>query len=733
MPWTLPRFVTALFLTLVLIPSPAHAADDEAPAEAPSLSERVDAWFGNNVNGPLFSVLFFDLVFWDDDLPLGEGVGQTVGDEVITDFRDGSYVYQEQVELPVSTPKVLHTGNTETLQSGLKIEVLDAATGLVKVDAGPAPAGEFATTPLSDWNRAPISLADPAWAEVLVDGEHLSADRLQAARDVGATFIVTGGETTALALDAGTATLHVGPEVGVSVLTGLADFPVLVDAQGQLISVTGVLTSGIPATIDDEVRVDGQKATVLARRGDALQARMLASRLDDTPLKNPSALSLPFIVAWLVMGAVFFTLRMQFINLRGFWHAIEVTSGKFDNPDEDGEISHFQALASALSATVGLGNIAGVAVAVGTGGPGAIFWMVTAGFLGMSSKFTECTLGQMYRQIDERGHVSGGPFRYLSAGLADLGLGGLGKGLSVLFAVMCVGGSFGGGNMFQSNQAVAQLTGVFPSLAGNELAMGIGLALLVGLVIIGGIKRIGAAAGIIVPLMCAVYVLAGLWILVAHAADVPAAFATIVGEAFSPKALGGGFIGVLVVGFQRAAFSNEAGVGSASIAHSAATTQEPVREGIVALLEPFIDTIIVCTMTGLVVVITGAYQSGESDGVRMTSEAFGSVISWFPYLLSLAVLLFAFSTMISWSYYGERSWTYLFGPGSAMLYKVIFLVMSVLGAVLKLGSVIDFSDAMILGMAFPNILGAVLLSGRVREALDDYWTRYKKGEFVRQG
>jgi len=441
-------------------------------------------------------------------------------------------------------------------------------------------------------------------------------------------------------------------------------------------------------------------------------------------------LQLPFIVFWLIAGATFFTLRFGFINIRAFKHALVVTTGHYDNPDDPGEVTHFQALSSALSATVGLGNIAGVAVAVAVGGPGAIFWMIVAGFLGMSSKFTECTLGQMYREVGEDGHILGGPMRYLDRGLNQLGLPRLGRFLAILFALMCIGGSFGGGNMFQANQSYAQVAEVLPIFSGGwgSLAYGVILSFLVGIVIVGGIRRIGQVAGFIVPLMCGVYLLAGLFIIITNFDQVGPAFGKIIGEAFSPVAGFGGMLGVLVTGFRRAAFSNEAGVGSASIAHSAAATDEPVREGIVALLEPFIDTILVCTMTGLVVVITGAYESGGEEGVLMTSKAFGTVLPWFPKVLSLAVFLFAFSTMISWSYYGERCWTFLFGVQFSMIYRILFLAFVVFGSVLKLGNVIDFSDLMILGMSFPNILGAFLLSGKVGEALKSYWSRYKSGQ-----
>jgi len=446
-------------------------------------------------------------------------------------------------------------------------------------------------------------------------------------------------------------------------------------------------------------------------------------------------LAIPLVVLWLVLGAVFFTLRMGFINLRGFKHAIEITAGKYDNPDEEGEVSHFQALSSALSATVGLGNIAGVALAVSLGGAGAVFWMIVAGFLGMSSKFVECSLGQMYRTVDDKGHILGGPMRYLRYGLEKLGRPRLGKVLAVVFSVMCIGGSFGGGNMFQANQAFAQSARVIPFLEGKSWLFGLVLAAFVGLVIIGGIKRIGQVAGAIVPAMCLVYVVAGLVILGANFASIPSAFGTIFSEAFTLDAGFGGFLGVLVTGFRRSAFSNEAGIGSAAIAHSAAATEEPIREGLVSLLEPFIDTIVICTMTGLVVVVSGEYLNtfegadSTARGVLMTSAAFESVIPWFPYVLAAAVLMFAFSTMISWSYYGERCWVFLFGDGASMVYRVIFLGFVVLGSVLKIGSVLDFSDFMILGMAFPNILGLFLLSGQVKAKLDDYLGRLAKGEF----
>ena len=446
----------------------------------------------------------------------------------------------------------------------------------------------------------------------------------------------------------------------------------------------------------------------------------------------------PAAVLWLVIGAVFFTVRMKFINLRGFKHAILVTAGKYDNPDDEGEVSHFQALTAALSATVGLGNIAGVAIAVSLGGPGATFWMILAGLLGMSSKFTECTLGQKFREVRPDGRVMGGAMFYLSKGLSEKGLAPLGKFLAIFFAVLCIGGSFAGGNAFQVNQSLNAVQETIPFLADNRWVYGLVMAVFVGVVIIGGIRRIASIAEKIVPLMCGVFVLASLAILIMNIGAVPEAIATIVSSAFTGNALYGGTMGVLVTGFKRAAFSNEAGVGSAAIAHSAAKTDYPVREGIVALLEPFIDTVVVCTMTALVIVVTGAYEQPEFEGLRLdgngaalTSRAMGSQISWFPYVLSVAVMLFAYSTMISWSYYGERCWAYLFGDRASMSYRIIFLVFVFLGSIVSATNVLEFGDLMILGMAFPNILGVLLLSGGVRDDLKDYWGKLTSGEMKR--
>ena len=450
---------------------------------------------------------------------------------------------------------------------------------------------------------------------------------------------------------------------------------------------------------------------------------------------SPTNMSLPVVVGWLVIGALFFTVRMSFVNVRMFRHAIDVVRGRFDNPEDEGEVTHFQALSAALSATVGLGNIAGVAIAVAVGGPGATFWMIVAGFLGMASKFTECTLGQKYREVRPDGQIMGGAMYYLSKGLEEKGAGALGKVLAVMFAILCVGASFGGGNAFQVNQSLGVVGDTIPVLGESRWLYGLLMTGAVGVVIIGGIKSIAKTAEKIVPLMCSVYVLACLYILVMNAGLVPAAMGKIVSSAMSLDAGFGGLIGVLVVGFKRAAFSNEAGIGSAAIAHSAAKTEYPVREGIVALLEPFIDTIVVCTMTALVIVLTGAYENPAyadmiqgNNGAALTSAAMAEHISWFPYLLTVAVILFAYSTMISWSYYGERCWCWLFGDNASMGYKLLFLVFTFLGSIVTATNVLDLSDLMILGMAFPNILGLYFLSGDVRKDLNDYQAKLASGE-----
>ena len=453
------------------------------------------------------------------------------------------------------------------------------------------------------------------------------------------------------------------------------------------------------------------------------------------PNGTPLTKDIPFIVIWLIFGAAFFTIRMGFINVRGFKHAIQLAKGNYDEPNAPGSITHFQALATAVSATVGLGNIAGVAIAVSLGGAGATFWMVLAGLLGMSSKFVECTLGVKYRFINKEGRIFGGPMNYLRYGLEKRNLGKLGKFLAGFFAILGIGASFGGGNMFQANQSFEILSNQIAFLDPDSgFWFGVFLAVLVGVVIIGGINSIAKVTGKVVPVMAATYVIGALVVIGINIENIGPAFNAIFSGAFTPTALKGGFIGVLVVGFQRAAFSNEAGVGSAAIAHSAAKTNHPPSEGFVALLEPFIDTVVVCTLTALVLIFTGMHEVDGVSGVQLTTDAFGSVISWFPYVLSAAVFLFAFSTMISWSYYGMRAWTYLFGRSnrSEIIYKILFLMFVVLGASVSLGAVLDFSDMMILAMSFPNIIGLYIMSGEVRKDLREYMTKLKSGEIFKK-
>ncbi len=454
--------------------------------------------------------------------------------------------------------------------------------------------------------------------------------------------------------------------------------------------------------------------------------------------------SFPWIVAWLVVAATVFTLYFVFIQFRAFRHSISLVKGDYSDPNDAGEVSHFQALATALSGTVGLGNIAGVAVAVGIGGPGATFWMILAGLLGMASKFTECTLGVKYRNEYADGRVSGGPMYYLSKGFAERNLPG-GKILAVVFSIFCILGAFGGGNMFQANQAHQQISGILGNYPG--WITGVIFATVVFAVIVGGLKSIARVTEKVVPFMGVLYVLAAIVIILMNADKVGWAFGQIFEGAFTGLGVAGGMVGALIQGFKRAAFSNEAGVGSAAIAHSAVRTKEPITEGFVSLLEPFIDTVVICTMTALVIIITGQLtidaETGKylveggkivtisgASGVGLTSAAFASAISWFPYVLAVAVILFAFSTMISWSYYGLKAWTYLFGEGSTkeLVFKVIFCVFVVIGAAANLGPVIDFSDASIFAMAVVNILGLYFLMPIVKRELNSYLSRLKSGE-----
>ncbi len=482
------------------------------------------------------------------------------------------------------------------------------------------------------------------------------------------------------------------------------------------------------------------------------------------------SIGIPIVLVLLIVGALFFTIYFRAVNVRYFWTAILIVRGKYDGLDQQtasvssivvdgdvqetirdesvhGEVNHFQALATAVSGTVGLGNIAMVAVAISIGGPGATLWMILAGLLGMSSKFVECTLGVKYREVDEAGRVFGGPMYYLSKGFKDIGNAKLGKVLSIIFAMLCIGASFGGGNAFQSNQAAAQIITRFDiDGSGSGTMIGIVFALLVGIVILGGIKRIAKVTEKVVPFMALIYVLAALFIICSNISILDDTLWSILSEAFTPRAtITGGVIAVVIQGFRRAAFSNEAGAGSASIAHAAVHTKHAASEGLVALLEPFIDTVCICTMTAIVIVMfnhEAAFAYGDVidnqvliietgqrlGGVNLTSLAFDTAIPGFSYVLAFAVIMFAFSTMLSWSYYGLQAWKFLFGRGhiADLVYKITFLLFTVLGAAITLDAVIKFSDAMILALVFPNMIGLFFLYPKAAEELNTYKKHIEK-------
>ena len=471
------------------------------------------------------------------------------------------------------------------------------------------------------------------------------------------------------------------------------------------------------------------------------------------PINFSEEISIPIVLILLVLGAVFFTLRFSFVNITHFSTAIKTVRGDYDDIENEkyesdktkiinneGEVSHFQALATAVSGTVGLGNIAGVALAIAIGGPGATFWMIVCGLIGMSTKFVECTLGVKYRDVGSDGTVYGGPMYYLSRGLKEGGYEKFGKGLAVLFAFLCVGASFGGGNAAQSNQAALQIASILGMDGGNTgTSIGFILAIIVGIVIIGGIKRIASVTEKIVPFMALIYVLACLFIIFSNFSYIDNAFSLILKGAFSLQAGFGGFLGVLIVGFQRAAFSNEAGAGSAAIAHSAVKTKYPASEGVVALLEPFIDTVVICTMTALVIIMynsSGIFEYGQDiiingekiEGAVLTSMAFADAIPWFPLVLTIAIILFAISTMISWSYYGLQAWMFLFGKSkiSDLIYKIMFLLFIVIGAAANMDAVWGFSDAMILALIFPNMIGLFFLFPKVKQELNNYIKAIRK-------
>lgn len=432
------------------------------------------------------------------------------------------------------------------------------------------------------------------------------------------------------------------------------------------------------------------------------------------------------IVIWLFAPMLIFTIYFGFINLRSFNTSFRILKGKFHDPDAPGEVSQFQALSTALSGTVGLGNIAGVAIAISMGGPGATFWMILIGLLAMSLKFAECTMGVKYREIHEDGTVSGGPMYYLWRGVKNRGFPKIGKFLGWSYAILALPSIF---QLVQVNQAYSQFS--YVTEWDVPWVFGIVLAILVGVVIIGGIKSIAKVTARLVPMMCVIYLLATLTILFTNAGEIPAAFATIFEEAFNPRsATVGSLVGVFVIGMRRAVYSTEAGLGTATIAHAAAKTKEPVSEGMVALLEPFIDTVVISTMTALVIVITGAYAFEGLNDIQVTSAAFTSEIPWFKWILALAVLLFAFSTIISWGYYLSRVWNFVFGrtPRSELIYKILFCVLLIPGGAMNVDTVINITDSVFFMMAVPNIIGLYILAPELKRDLASYLARLKSGE-----
>lgn len=438
----------------------------------------------------------------------------------------------------------------------------------------------------------------------------------------------------------------------------------------------------------------------------------------------------PLLLIWLAAVSIFFTFYLGFINIRYFKHAFDVLRGKYDEPGAEGEIGNWQALAACLSGTVGLGNIAGVAVAVSLGGPGAVFWMIVMGFLGMSTKFAEVMLGVKYRHHGSKEHpdkISGGPMYYLRDAFDNRNIPYIGSFLAVVFAICCIGGAIGGGNMFQANQSYMQLLNVTGGaeswLAGKGWLYGVVLAFFVGIVIIGGIKSIANVSSVLVPVMGGVYLLAGLVIIAMNFHNIPHGLGVIIRDALTLQAGWGGFLGGMLAGIQRASFSNEAGLGSAAIVHSAVKTNHPVGQGYLGMLGPFIDTIVICTVTALVIVFSGVYEGGKGiEGVELTSRAMATHISWMPYVLVLVVTLFAYSTLITWYYYGEKALTFLFGEGDGlkMAFKVVFCLFTVIGAATQLENVIRFTDAMILSMAIPNVIGLYFLAPEIKRDVKKY-------------
>ncbi len=447
--------------------------------------------------------------------------------------------------------------------------------------------------------------------------------------------------------------------------------------------------------------------------------------------RNLKIFGFPLLVGWLVIGGVFFTFRLNFVNFKLFGHGIAVVRGKYSSPTDPGLVTHAQAFFTAVSGTVGIGNIGGVALAVTLGGPGAVIWMMIAAFFGMSSKFAEVMMGHKYRRFDKDGHLLAGSWYYLKDGLAEMGYKKLGRFLAMFAAIACIAGAVGAGIMFQSNQAVVMFTDTFDGGNYGRVIFSLVLSLSVGFVLLGGIKRVAHIAEAIVPFMAVLYVSSCVVILFIHSDALSGAIALMFQGAFTGNAAYGGVLGAIIMGFRRAVFSNEAGLGSAPIAHAAAKTKEPVREGAVALLEPFVDTIVICFMTGLVITVTGVYggSSVNQGGVLITKQAFSTVNDWFPYVLSVAVLLFAYSTMLTYSYYAQQAWIYIFGRRSINICYVTFMIFAFVGGMTRLGVILDFADILLLLMAVPNLFGLYIMSGKIKRETEAYIIKLKRGRF----
>lgn len=438
---------------------------------------------------------------------------------------------------------------------------------------------------------------------------------------------------------------------------------------------------------------------------------------------------LPALVAWLIIGGIFFTLKLRFINIRLFKHAIDVARGRYFEADAPGKVTQLQALFTAVAATVGLGNIAGVAIAISIGGPGAVIWMMIAAFFAMSMKCAEVILGQKYRKFDKDGNLLAGAFYYLEDGLKEKGMPRFGRILAILAAFLCIGGAIGAGLMFQANQSIAIIANSFDMDQTAKLMLVLTLTTLVGVIIIGGISRIASFAEKVVPLMAIMYVLSCIVILVMNYENILGAISIMFSSAFQGDAVYGGVIGAIIQGIKRSAFSNEAGIGSSPIAHAAGKTREPVREGSISLLEPFIDTVVICFMTGIVLVVTGVYKTGTNNGVLMTGDAFATVAPWFPFVLSFMVLLFAFSTMLTYSYYGQQAWLYLTKGRGFRVCQILFLICIFIGGMINLGIVIDLADILFLSMAVPNLIGMYIMSNLIKSEVTSYVDRLKSGKF----